>query len=702
MIGAAFIFASFLPARSTWKKVPEELRKKWFAIVYLMGFFFVGYIFFDAVLLSDLTFPVELVTGGVFFGGAIFVFIIINLAQNTITRMNEARDQLRSLNESLEQRVTERTKDLERSAQFTKTVLDSMRDPISIIDAASHRIVGVNSTFLNEYGLRAEDVIGKTCHEVTHHRTEPCEPPHDLCPLLDSVEKGKHASAEHIHFDAAGEKIYEEVLTSPIFDENGKVIQVVHASRNITERKKAEERIRVLAYYDDLTGLPNRTFYKELLTRALTFAERHGKVMATLFVDLDAFKRINDTLGHDIGDLLLKAVAERLVRCVRKSDYVARSENSDIPSTVSRLGGDEFIILLSGVAQPQDAGKVARRILEDLSLPYTLIGHEVFVSASIGISLYPTDGQDADSLLKNADIAMYSAKDKGKNTYQFYAGSMNAAALERFTLENDLRRALERGEFLLYYQPKIEIGSGNTVGVEALLRWRHQSRGIIMPAEFIPLAEETGLIVPIGAWVLQAACTQLRAWQAGGIAPQSVAVNLSSRQFAQENLAEAVARILKQTGLEPKCLELEVTESMIMRSPEKAAATLSRLREMGISISIDDFGTGYSSLNYLKDLPLDAVKIDRSFIKNITASRSDEAIARAIIAMAHSLRLRVVAEGVETKEQLALMRELECDEAQGYLFSRPVPADEFSRLLSSAPWDSWASRWRGECPASGW
>jgi diguanylate cyclase (GGDEF)-like protein/PAS domain S-box-containing protein len=684
IIGAAFIFASFLPAQKAWKKVPEELRKRWLVIVYLMRFFFVGYIFFDIVLMSDFQFPIELVTGGVFFGGAIFVYIVINLSQHTITKVQETEWELKVLNEALEQRVTERTKELRRSYEFSQTVLNSMNDPISIIDVNTHRIIGINSAFLRDFGFREEEVVGKTCHEVTHRRSEPCKAPHDICPLVETMSTGGHASVEHVHFDHNGKKTHFEVITSPIKNEEGKIIQAVHVTRDITERKQAEEQIRFLAYYDNLTRLPNRTFYKELLTRALIYATRHKKTMAVLFVDLDSFKRVNDTLGHAVGDQLLQAVAERLLNATRKSDYVARSDDEDTINTVSRLGGDEFIVLLNEIVHAYDATVVARRILADLSKPFILGGNEVFVTASIGISLYPADGKEAETLLKNADIAMYSAKEHGKNNFQFYAETMNATAFERLTIENELRKALERGGLVLYYQPKVDISSRKIIGMEALLRWNHPVRGLVLPDEFLPLAEETGLIVPIGEWALRSACMQNKAWQTAGLRRIPISVNISRRQFEQQNLRENILKALQDAGLAANFLELEITESTIMPNPDKAASLLRALKAAGIKISIDSFGTGYSSLDQLRRMPLDFLKIDRSFIINISAKAEDADITRAIIALAHSLKLKVIAEGVETEEQFAFLRELGCNEARGYLFSKPVPAEECAQLISNA------------------
>ncbi len=460
------------------------------------------------------------------------------------------------------------------------------------------------------------------------------------------------------------------------------VSHITSLKQELKSRREMEKHFRILAHYDSLTNLPNRALFRTLLKAALRYAERYGASMAVMFIDLDHFKRINDTLGHVAGDQLLQEVTDRLLKTVRNFDYIARSDENEVTDVVSRLGGDEFILLLHNLAHVQDAGKVALRILKDISAPFNMGGHEIFITASVGIALYPSDGVDGDELIKNADIAMYHAKAAGKNHYQYYSSSMNAKALEYLTLENQLHKALERQEFLLYYQPKKSLADGSINGMEALLRWTRDDGTVISPSQFITLAEENGLILPIGEWVLRTACRQNKAWQKAGYRPVAVSVNLSSRQFDQKNLIEVVTGALNDAGLDPQYLELEITESAIMKDPEEAISTLLKLKKLGISISVDDFGTGYSSLNYLRRLPLDSLKIDRSFVMNIETSTDDAAIVEAIIALARNLKLKVVAEGVETEKQSAHLRERGCNEIQGFLLSQPLPAEEVPRLLT--------------------
>ncbi len=448
------------------------------------------------------------------------------------------------------------------------------------------------------------------------------------------------------------------------------------------ERKKSDKRIMQLAFYDGLTGLPNQTSFRDRLQQVIAHARRYKRIAAVLFLDLDNFKRINDTLGHRAGDYLLKLVSERLNGTIRSSDSLARNRSDKPQTTVARQGGDEFTLILTEIRNPEDAAKVAHRIVSKLSEPYKLEGYEVFITVSVGIAIFPVDGEDIDSILMNADAAMYHAKKQGKNNFQFYRLTMNERAIERLNLENDLRKALERDELLLHYQPKVGIQSGEIVGMEALIRWQHPELGMVSPAEFIPLSEETGLIVPIGEWVLQAACAQINAWQSQGLPHIPVSVNLSSQQFQHQELLITIERLLESSGISPEHLMLEITESVIMQNTDSTFDILNTLTAIGLRLLIDDFGTGYSSLSYLKRLPVFAIKIDRSFIRDISTSPDDAAIIKAIIAMAQNLKLKVVAEGVETEEQLAFLRDEQCDVMQGYLFSRPLPAEEASKLLA--------------------
>jgi len=452
--------------------------------------------------------------------------------------------------------------------------------------------------------------------------------------------------------------------------------------RYAIERKRSEEDIYRMAYYDILTGLPNRFLFNDRLKQAIALAERYNRLVAVLFLDLDNFKRVNDTFGHHMGDKLLKKVAEHINLCMRKGDSLSRQSTDDSVDTVARLGGDEFTIILSEIHHLEDAAKVAQRIFNALSLQFTLDTYELFISASIGIAIYPHDGKDVSSLLKNADAAMYHAKSEGKNNYQYYRQSMNASALERLTLENNLRKALERNEFVLHYQPQVDIRTGEIVGLEALTRWQQADGRIVPPGEFIPIAEETGLILPLSDWILHTACKQCKEWHAAGFPDIAVSVNISGQQFQQKNFAKTVNRVLEDTGIKPGDLFLEITESTIMHNTDMVFTTLYELSRLGLRLIIDDFGTGYSSLSYLKRFPIHAIKIDRSFVKEINTSPDDAAISKAIISMAHSLKLKVVAEGVETKHQLAFLREQACDEIQGFLFSRPLPFEEVLKLLS--------------------
>jgi diguanylate cyclase (GGDEF)-like protein len=441
------------------------------------------------------------------------------------------------------------------------------------------------------------------------------------------------------------------------------------------------DQVRELAYYDSLTGLPNRLSYKERLAYALEQASRNQRLVAAFFIDLDHFSRINDTLGHEVGDQLLRHVASRLrSSCREREDEVGPAVASLAPE-VARLGGDEFTIIMAGLQEAQDAAKLARRILSSFAHPVRVGSHEIFINASIGIAIYPFDGEDIDTLLMHADTAMYKAKEQGGSSYQTYSKSMTTTALQRLTLENDLRRALDRDEFEVHYQPIVDAYTSTVVGAEALFRWRHPELGLLLPSEFIPIAEENGLIVPMGEWILENACRQNRAWQDAGLPRIRVSVNLSSRQL-KRSLIETVAHALQVSGLEPRYLSLELTESVLVNHHKEGTDALHALRAMGLHLAVDDFGTGYSSFSYLKHFPLDTLKIDRSFIREIAVQPDDAAITTAIIAMGHALGLRVIAEGVETEAHLTLLQKQGCDEIQGYLVGRPVPADRFVEHLA--------------------
>jgi diguanylate cyclase (GGDEF)-like protein/PAS domain S-box-containing protein len=466
-----------------------------------------------------------------------------------------------------------------------------------------------------------------------------------------------------------GSVIWAMSAISLVRDADGKPKHFVSVTQDISGNKLAQERLLHLAHYDHLTGLPNRALFYDRLQQALAQARRNGWISAVLFVDLDRFKIVNDTLGHAHGDEVLQKVAERLTRCVRSGD------------TVGRLGGDEFAIILNELAASENAGVVAQNVLKVLSDPFAVDGNEVHATASIGIAIYPADSANVDTLISDADTAMYSAKAAGRNGFRYYTSEMNERALEKVQLERKLRRALERDEFLLHFQPKMDIASGEIAGFEALLRWQPPGSALVPPERFIPLLEETGLIVPVGEWVLRAACAQVSQWSAAHLRPVPIAVNLSARQFHQQDLCAVVKKSLKEHGVAAGFIELEITESAAMRNPETSIATLRELKALGVHLSIDDFGTGYSSLSYLKRLPVDTVKIDRSFITDLATNPDDASIAQAIINMAHNLRLKVVAEGVETASQLSFLSSHGCDQMQGYYFARPLPANEVTQML---------------------
>ena len=505
---------------------------------------------------------------------------------------------------------------------------------------------------LKPVGIEPGGLVGLSVFELFEHTPQFQD---DFSRLL---------SGEDLHPTLEINGIVFECAYSRLLDQHGDVVGLIGVAADITERKRAEARLMQLANFDALTGLPNRALFHDRLAHALAKAHRSKKLVALLFLDLDRFKIINDSLGHYAGDELLKSVAERLQKNAREDD------------TVARLGGDEFTVILEGITYNEDATIVARKILEVMGQPFYLDGHEVFVTTSMGIAIYPLDGDNSDDLLKNADTAMYRAKEQGRNGYRFYTADMNAKAVEQLIMESSMRHALERNEFEVYYQPQIDVHSRELTGFEALLRWRHPDLGLLYPSQFLRLAEDNGLIVVIGEWVLHHACAQAAEWQRTGLPPVRVAVNLSGRQFRQENLVESVARALRESGLSPHLLELEITENFLLDNIQSAVITLNRLHDLNVQLAMDDFGTGYSSLSYLKRFPLNSLKIDQSFVRDISTDPDDAAIAEAIIALAKTLRLRVMAEGVETEEQLYFLRSRGCDQAQGFLINEALPAHQ--------------------------
>lgn len=476
-----------------------------------------------------------------------------------------------------------------------------------------------------------------------------------------------------------GRRTFAEISILPVRDQAGKICEFRGVGHDITERKKSEEQIRYLATHDGLTGLPNRVLFNQILQHAIRSAKRYGRMFAVFFIDLDRFKMINDTLGHDAGDQLLREVAARFKQTLRTVD------------TIARLGGDEFVVLIEEIEDLSYVTTVARKILSAVLQPITIMGEECRVTASIGVSSYPKDGEDEQSLMKNADIAMYCAKEDGKNNYKLYSTDIKTQSIERLSIETHLRFALERNEFFLQYQARLDVKTAEITGVEALLRWNNPDLGIVTPTRFIPAAEEMGMIVPIGRWALKTACLQNVAWQKMGLPPICVSVNLFARQLTDDHLIDDIQRAIDESGLEPRLLELEITESVVMRRPARIAV-LGKIKELGVRLAIDDFGTGYSSLAQIRHYPIDTLKIDRSFMRNILANPEDKAIARAIISMGRMLSLTVVAEGVETAEQMTFLQEHACDEIQGFHFSLPVPPEQFAELLRNHSPSSGKSR----------
>lgn len=528
-------------------------------------------------------------------------------------------------------------------------------------------------------GLRPQDFAGTLdaflhlVHADDRGRVE--EALHNL------LTKRVPCKIEHRIVLPAGGEVTVILQAEALSDDQKQELSVVGTAQDITDQKQSEREIHRLAYFDSLTGLLNRVSFKDRVTQALTQARRRHTILATLFLDLDRFKIVNDTLGHNIGDLLLQSVADRLAEFVRPSDSVCQAVSEEENHLLARLGGDEFTVLLTNLHDVQDAEKIARRIMVGLGQPFMIDGHEIFVTASVGIAVFPDDGDSVDALLKHADVAMYRAKEDGRNNVQLYSSRRTASVNERAKVGDALRDAIEREEFALYYQPQVDLRTNGIVGAEVLVRWQHPQRGLLSPAEFLPSAMDTGLIGMIDEWVLRAACRQNQAWQGRGLMPVRVAVNVSHSLIHCSSLLSVVEEVLRQTGLPPACLELELTESIAMRNMDASIARLTALRVLGVQLCIDDFGTGYSSLSYLQHLPISRVKIDRSFIREIVTQSTPAPIALAIIALARSLNLSVLAEGVEQEAQRKLLLMHGCDEAQGYFFGAPMPAEAFAMML---------------------
>ena len=598
------------------------------------------------------------------------------------TRLNAAampegpssRGRVQTVEDITERKAADLELQLTREALFqekerAQVTLNSIGDAVLCTDIAG------NVTYLN---LVAETMTGWSMAEALG------QPLSDVFRIINGATRqpadnpGQRAIAENRVVGLATDSILIrrdgiesdiEDSSAPIHNRDGRVAGAVIVFHDVSESRAMAQKMAHLAQHDFLTGLPNRLLLTERFSRAIGQARRHHKQVALLFLDMDYFKNINDSLGHVIGDQLLQSVAKRLGECIRTTD------------TVCRQGGDEFVILLAEIEQRQDAAQVAEKLLAALLVPHCIAGHELHITLSIGISIYPDDGSTADAVMQNADTAMYYAKAKGRNNYQFYTPEMNTRAIQRLSVENNLRRALKNGEFELYYQPKIDIASGAMTGAEALIRWQDPELGLIYPGQFVAIAEECGLIVPIGRWVLHETCRQVQAWLDCGLQAVPVSVNISALEFRHLKFLEGVASILQESGLAPRYLELELTESILMHDAEASAQVLEKLKAMGLQLAIDDFGTGYSSLSYLSRFPIDTLKIDQSFVRDIASNADDAAIVSAIVGMGKNLQQRVIAEGVETSEQLAFLKALQCDEAQGFLFNHPLPAGDFSRLL---------------------
>jgi len=588
--------------------------------------------------------------------GAVFLLMTLLLSWLLIRAWKNQASAVAALREA------NRTLDAEK--QLNQVIIQS--SPFAIYTRDRQGLVTAwNLAAEKLYGWRADEILGKTLQSV------PAGKEKETAELRQKVLRGENVIQVEIQRQKRDGTLFDVSTTlAPLRDASGEIDGYLAIATDISERKVAAQRIEFLAYRDVLTGLPNRLLLHDRFEQAVAFAERAQTKVALLFLDLDNFKTINDSLGHAVGDMLLKEIARRIGECVRDTD------------TISRQGGDEFLIVLPDVRGADAITPVLLKIRDRLQTPFEIDGHELTTSASIGVAIYPDDGLDFDTLLKKADTAMYRAKDGGRNSYRFFDEQMNVEAVEHLRLKNGMRRAIERAEFVLHYQPQIDLNTGSIVGAEALLRWNHPELGMIPPARFIPVAEDSGLIVPIGEWVIREACRQGVAWRAAGLPPLVMAVNLSAVQFKRGDVEQTVTQALKSSGFDPQLLELELTESILIHNTDNVLASVQRLKLLGVKLSIDDFGTGYSSLSYLKRFAVDKLKIDQSFIRDLATDPDDAAIIRAIIQMARSLNLKTIAEGVEHAGMLEQLRLFNCDEAQGYYFARPMPAQDFADFLA--------------------
>jgi diguanylate cyclase (GGDEF)-like protein len=603
-------------------------------------------------------------------GLLVLLLISLGVAHNYYT--SKMRASMVSLNKTLEDEVDRKTQELAQKSKFLQDVIDSVSDSIMVIDA------DFNVTLMNKTAQAYADAQfierpdRPKCHELSHQQSHPCNGSDHPCPLTETLQTKEPVTMIHQHGDD-----FIELTTIPLFDNDGHIISVLEVGHNITNhinvQKKLEEQkqhLYFMAHHDSLTGLPNRTLFLDRLEQSIKHAHRHERNVGVMFIDLDRFKEINDSFGHETGDKLLVQVTRRFRELLRDVD------------TVARLGGDEFTMIFDEIENPDELSTVAQKIIRALQEPFTIDGNELHVTSSIGISIYPLDGSTSDLLLRNADSAMYRAKDMGKNTYEFYTSDMTEHAFERVLLENSLRNALKNSEFEVYYQPQIDARDESLLGFEALLRWHHPSMGMISPAKFIPIAEDTGIIVPIGRWVMKEVFTTVTSWIAQGHDPKLLSINLSPKQLETKDFIGFLKALLEETGCDATRIQFEITENLLMRNPDNAIKQLNEIRHTGFSLAIDDFGTGYSSLAYLKRFPIEKLKIDRSFIKDLPNDEEDGTIAKSIISLARNLKLSVIAEGVETIEQKDFLLKNGCHEIQGYLYSRPVPEDEARSFCS--------------------